>query len=106
MAPSSKLQSLRFSSSRLALLKNDWVMTVSRPRMSRTTTRASPAPVSAGKLSMLKGPEGTFDVCRSASLTYSSTVLGAADSPVTVGMGWVTKPGCKEKFLANCTPPK
>ena len=55
---------------------------------------------------MLNGPAGTRDVCRSVSLMYSSTVLGADDTPATSGIGCVMKPGVRPKLRASCTPPK
>ena len=55
---------------------------------------------------MVKGPEGTWDVWRSASLMKSSTVLGALAWPVSVGMGCVTNPGDSAKLRSTCTPPK
>ena len=75
------------------LLKNGCTMTVSRPRRSRTTSLASPLPPSRGKLSITNGPAGTVEVWRSTSFTYSSTVEGAAESPVIAGSGWLTNPG-------------
>ena len=55
----------------------------------RTTTRASPPPVSRAALSIANGPAGTCDTCRSAPLTYSSTVDCALETPRTTGTGLV-----------------
>ena len=104
--PASALQSSRPGANSRPLLKNDWVMTVSRPSWSRTTMRASPLPLKAGRLSIANGPVGTLEVCRNTSLMYSSTVDGAPEMPFSTGIGWLTNPGVSAKLLPNWMPPK
>ena len=79
-------------------MKKGRLMTVSRPKTSRTTKRASPAPPRGVIGLREKGPAGTWTDCRRTSFTYNSTVLGVSALPVSTGLA-MAAPGKPNKRL-------